>query len=126
MLLKSGKELKITVAPFAISRALLQALLEEAKGVKLDPKSEVDVNLFKDLFCTALSSKKVEAALEECMKRATYEGVKISADTFEAEEARGDYFEVCLEVAKANVLPFGKSLSAQFADIRETLRSALS
>ncbi len=121
MLLKSGKELKVTLAPFAQSKALLQALLEEAKGIQLESATELDVSLFKDLVCTAIASQKVEAALLKCMERALYQGVKIGPDTFEPAEARGDYLEVCFEVAKENVLPFMKSLSAQFAAIREGL-----
>jgi hypothetical protein len=123
--LPSGAKLVITVSPFAVSRALYQALLEELKGLKLDPKAEIDVNLWKDLFCSALSSKKIEACLEECMKRATYNGRKIDSDTFEPVEARGDYFDVCFEVAKENVLPFAKSLYAQYADILAKVKSAL-
>lgn len=115
--LPSGALLKITMSPFAVSRALYQALLEEAKGLNLDPGAQVDVNLFKDLFCTALSSKKIESCLWECMKRATYNDLKITEDVFEPEAARDDYLSVCLEVARCNVLPFTKSLYARYADV---------
>lgn len=120
--LPSGAILKITLAPFKDARNLYQAILEEAKVLKLDPNAEVDVNLYKDLFCLGLSSKKIEAALWECMKRATYNGNRIAEDVFEPIEARDDYMAVCFEVAKANILPFTKSLYAQYAHILEKLQ----
>ena len=125
MKLSSGAELNITVGSFAESRDLYQAVLEEAKGLKLDANADVDINLFKDLFCTAMGSKKIEKYLWICMKRVTYNGTRITDPeaVFEPVEARGDYMEVCLEVAKANVLPFMKSLSAQYGQVLGMLKS---
>lgn len=117
VVLPSGAELEITLAPFADSKALYQAMLEEAKTLKIDDTAEVDANLYKDLFCTGLSSKKIEAALTVCMKRATYNGMKITDDVFEPVEARDDYLIVCMEVARENITPFTKSLFAQYGDI---------
>jgi len=125
MKLPSGAELEITLSPFATSRALFQAILDESKLLKLDPKADVDVNLLKDLFCTFLSSKKIEACIWECMKRATYNGLKITEDTFEPEAARDDYFSVCFETTKANILPFTKSLYAQYGHILAILKNSL-
>lgn len=125
MKLPSGAELVITVAPFAEAKALYQAFLKELKVLKFDPKTEMDVNFFKDMFCAALSSKEIENALDVCMKRATYNGLKIDKDTFEPVEARDDYFAVCFEIAKENVLPFTKSLYAQYSPILEKVRSNL-
>lgn len=122
--LPTGAQLEITVSPFAPAKALYQAVLEELKGLNLDPTKEIDVNLFKDFFCTGFASKKIEACLWECMKRATYNGLKVSDDTFEPVEAREDYIQVCFEVAKANIAPFLKSLYAQFGPILAKLQSA--
>lgn len=123
--LPSGATLRVSLSPFGTSRALYQAILDEVKNLKLDPKADVDVNLFKDLFCTLLASKKVEAQVWECMKKATYNNIRITEDTFEPEEARQDYFEVMMNVAKENVMPFMKSLSAQYAPILEMLKKDL-
>lgn len=125
MKLPSGAELKVTLSEFMVSKALYQAIAEEAKSLKLDPKAEVDVNLYKDLFCSALSSKRIEECLWECMKRATYNGVKITPDVFEPEDARDDYIVVCMEVARINVLPFMKSLYAQFSTVLPELMQFL-
>jgi hypothetical protein len=121
--LPSGAELKIDVAPFAVAKALYQSILEEMKAVQIDPEQEVDVNLFKDLFCVSFSSKKIELALKECMKRAIYNGARITDETWEPVEARDDYLKVCFEVAKENIAPFVKSLYAEYSHLQEMLRS---
>ncbi len=121
----SGAELNITLGSFLESKALYQAILDEAKNLKLDPKEEIGVNMMKDLFCAGFSSKKIEDALWVCMKRCAYKGMRIDADTFESVEAREDYFSVCIEVAKENVLPFTKALTRQYSQILENLKSSL-
>ena len=113
----SGAILKVVPASFAAAKDLYQALLEEAKGLAI--KSDMDMaQVYKDLFCIGFSSKKIEAALWECFKRCTYGGtgadLKVDKDTFEPIEARGDYVQACIEVAKENVLPFVKGLSSGF------------
>lgn len=115
--LPSGAELVITPAPFADAKALYQAVLEELKSLKLNPQDDVDVNLLKDLICAGFGSKKIELALSKCFQRATYNGLKVTDDTWEPVEARQDYLQACLEVAKENLLPFVKSLSAEFSTV---------
>jgi hypothetical protein len=122
--LPSGAVLKITVSSFAVSKNLFQAISEEAKGLKIDASTEIDVNLIKDLFCAGISSKRIEQCVWECMKKATYNGLNISEETFEPEEARQDYLQVLVEVTKENVLPFTKSLFAQFGDILKKVNPA--
>ena len=116
----SGAVLKITPAPFADSKALYQAFLEEAKGVQLNAKGQVG-NLLKDLICSGFSSQKVEAALWVCMGRCIYNAgkgdLKIDQDTFEEVEARQDYMDACMEVAKENVGPFTKGLPRLFSQL---------
>lgn len=116
MKLPSGAELKITLSDFETSKALYQAIADECKNIKMNPKDEVE-NLVKDLACVALSSKKIEECLWKCMERATYNSVKITKETFEPEQTRDDYLAVCMEVARVNVLPFMKSLYAQFSHV---------
>ena len=123
--LPSGAILKITLSPFAVSRELYRAILDEAKGIKLNAGDEVDVNLFKDLACTMLASRNIEQCLWECMKKATINDIKITPDSFESVESRDDYITVCIEVAKENVLPFMKSLSAQYAPMLDVLKNNL-
>lgn len=115
--LLSGAILKITPAPFEDARNLYQALLEELKPLQISSKTEM-ASIYKDLFCIGFSSKKIEACLWECFKKVIYHdkrgALKIDKDTFEPIEARDDYMKVCMEVAKENVLPFAKSLYAEY------------
>lgn len=120
--LPSGAELTIQLAPFADSKALYQAVLEEAKSLKIDAGADLDVNLFKDIFCSGFSSKKIESCLDKCLSRALYDGQKITAETFEPEGARQDYMAVCFEVASDNIAPFLKSLYAKFSVVLENLK----
>ena len=113
VLLPSGAKLQITMSPFTPAKALFHAILEEGTQLKMSPGDELDVNLFKDIFCVILSSKKIELALWQCMSKALYNKLPISIDTFEDEKAREDYIQVCVEVALVNVQPFMKNLSAQ-------------
>lgn len=115
--LPSGAVLKITPSPFAVAKALYQAILTEARGLEVGTNTEL-TTLYKELFCIGFSSPEIEARLWECFKRCTYNNgkgdFKIDNDTFEPIAARDDYMTVCMEVAKENVLPFAKSLYAEF------------
>ena len=123
VILKSGAELKITLSPFAVSKNLYSSVLEELKELKLNSETDIDVGLIKDIFCVGFSSKKIESALNECMKRVLYKGNKIGPETFEPIENREDYMEVCYEVAKENILPFLKSLSAKFEEAQKLIKN---
>lgn len=124
--LPSGATLEVSLSPFHIGRTMYQAVAEELKQMRVSDKDEIGAGFFKDLFCSALSSKKIEDAVWECMKRATYNSLRITMDTFEPAEARQDYMMACYEVARVNIEPFTKSLSAQFAQALEKTRSVLS
>lgn len=123
VILDSKAVLKIDPAPFAVSKSLYQAVIEEMKSIKIDVNVS-DGNFFKDIFCVTFSSKRVELALDECMKRVLYNGNKISAETWEPIEAREDYTAVCFEVLKENLTPFMKSLYAQYAQILAILQGS--
>jgi hypothetical protein len=121
--LPSGAKLHITLSPFKIAKDLYQAVLEEAKVIRVESSTELDINLLKDLFCMGFSSKKIENCLNECLKRCTYNKLRITEDTFEPVEARQDYISVMYEVAYANVSPFLKNLSAKLSDMSQILTS---
>lgn len=121
--LPSGGVLKVHVAPFADGRSLYQAVAEEVKSLRLDPKQDVDVMLYKELFCVAVSSKKIEAAIWQCMKKALINDAPVTEEYFEPVEKRDDYLQVCLEVTRENVAPFMKSLYAAYQPIFQMLLS---
>jgi hypothetical protein len=108
--LPSGAVLRVTLAPFADSKRLYQAVLEELRAMNLSADKDIEQELIKDLFLLGFSSKKIDAALAVCLSRSLYNGVRISDETFESEKAREDYMHVCWEVAYANLRPFMKNL----------------
>ena len=111
VVMPSGAKLQIEPAPFVKARDLFQAVLDEGKNLKIDFGMEMSNPSFKkDVFCTALSSKKIEEHVWRCMEKVTYNSLRVTMETFEPLEARGDYFAACFEVAQENVLPFLKSL----------------
>lgn len=121
--LPSGAELKLTMAPFAVSKALYQAILNEGISVKIHSKENVE-NVIKDIFCTVLSSKDIEDKIHACLERCLYNGLKITDETFEPESARTDYLNVLFEVASENVMPFMKDLYAKYSPLLEKLKEA--
>jgi hypothetical protein len=113
--LPSGAILEINLAPFSDANALNKAVAKELLKLKLDKEMELsDPNFIKDLVCVAVSSEEIMTAVWVCFKRCTYNNLKISCDTFETLEGRGDYFSVCKEVLMENIGPFVKSLLSQF------------
>lgn len=121
-ILPSGANLKITLGTFSESKNLYQVMLEEAKSLSISENDEIDVNLFKNIFCLGLSSKKIEQALKPCLARCLYNNFKIDENTFEPVEARQDYIKACFYVAKENMLPFGRGLYAEFLPLLEKLK----
>lgn len=119
--LPSGAKLEIGLAPFKEANRLLKAFTLENKGSTIESRTELDVNLLKDLFCTSISSELINDALWECAKRCTYNGLKITPELFEPENARQDYLVVMWEVGKANLVPFMKSLFAKLGDIFQAI-----
>jgi hypothetical protein len=122
--LPSGAELKIGLAPFSEANALFKAVGVELKNLKVTLDTDLDVNLLKDVVCSAVASDKIESCIWDCMKKCVYNESRITKETFEPEEARQDYYVALFEVAKENLLPFTKSLSAQFADILKKVNRA--
>lgn len=122
--LPSGATLKVAPASFSESKALYQAILEEVKSVSIERTAELG-NIFKDIFCVGFSSKKIESCLWTCFQRCVYNSgsgdLKIDSDTFEPIAARQDYTKVCMEVAKENILPFAKSLYAEYLTVLSTI-----
>jgi hypothetical protein len=70
----------------------------------------------KDLLLRSFASKQIEACLWVCFQKCQYNNgngdLKIDKDTFEKQESRQDYVNVCIEVAEENISPFVKSLYA--------------
>ena len=123
--LPSGAILKIGLAPFRDGRELYQAVLNEAKGIDIDANQEIDSNFFKNIACYLFASKDIEDKLSKCFEKCLYDGQRITEETFEPEDARQDYFEVMILVAKENILPFGKALLSDYGHLFEEVTKGL-
>lgn len=132
--LKSGKVLLLQLSSFAVSSRLRKAVAVELKAVNLGDvvkmasglpveellvKGDLPIDTLKSLVCQFLASDSVEAALWECMKVCQYNGERITPETFEAEDARGDYLPAAWEVMVLNLAPFFKGL-----DLKSLIGSA--
>lgn len=126
--LPSGNVLQVGVSPFSVSKALYQAVLREMRGVKISSDDPVPL-ILKDLLCAGLSSPEIEKCLWECLKKCTYNSgkgdFKVEESAFEPVECRGDYHQVCMEVAQDNIGPFVKSLCAEFFRSSQTIANIL-
>lgn len=130
--LDSGSVLEVTMSPFIVGNRLFKAIAKEIQSVDISigakgstvqdifqlEVSDQAINTVKNIISRLLSSDSVEEVLWQCMERATYNGVKISADVFESEKARGDYFIVAKEVLWFNLSPFVRNLGSLFREIK--------
>lgn len=115
--LKSGSILEVGIASFSAGTRLMKTVAKELALVNFDLNlssfselSGQDVNVLKNAVFQLMQSDSLEAALMECAKKSTYNGEKITAQTFEPENARQDYLPVAWEVMKANLAPFFRGL----------------
>lgn len=109
--LPSGAMLRIGTIPFGEAKALYQAILLEAKDLKISNTSEI-AEILKNLICSGFSSKGIESALNICLKRCTYNDLRIEESTFEPISARSDYTTIWMEVVEEAITPFTSGLSA--------------
>ena len=123
--LPSGSKMRIQLAAWEKGRDLYQVVIEDAVKGAVDAKTELDAHLLVKLASVVLSSKQIEKAIWECANGVVLvDDVKITKDYFEPEEKRADYFTFLFEVAKANIMPFMKSLSAQYPQVLEMLKKS--
>ena len=135
--LPSGRILVFQMAPFADGNKLCKVVFNELKQVDAsfdmsniknlmsqDIKGDT-MNIIKNLICQLMGSDALERALGVCMARCTYEGMSITKDTFEPEEARGDYLPCAWEVIKNNLAPFFKGLNLQSLISKATEETSL-
>lgn len=120
--LPTGAILGLAPAPFDDAKHLYQTLLFEARTLDISFDHELSKQLTK-LFIYALSSKAIDQAMVPCLKRCTYNKLKIDRDTFEEVETREDYIKVLALVAEENITPFMKSLFAEFKTAYSTIVS---
>jgi len=123
---QSGAQVKINVADFLSSMQLKKSVVQAVKEsdinlahIDLDNLTAGAIEPIVQGILSVDSSDKVEEALFKCLGRCTYNGEKISRDTFEPTESRGDYYEIVIACLKENLLPFFLPLFSKLTRLQE-------
>lgn len=94
---------------FKLKSAIQKALLKS--GVSIEQALDQDLS---SLILAIDSDEEIMKCMFECLKKSTYDGIKITMDTFENEEARGDLYDIFFQCLKVNIYPFFKPLLSRF------------
>lgn len=110
---KNGVKVKVNPADFEDAMDLQAAIMDRISTAKFslnlgdfkDEKEDVDIDIadFIRMGMSVASSKEVREILFKCLARCTYDGQKITRNTFEDTEARKDFYEVSFACLKENV-----------------------
>lgn len=136
MELPSGRIAKIRVADFQDGMRLQSRILREAakEGVNDDVLKkaigaarsgnimglDISPSALLQAATAAATSEAVMDALWPCLKRSTIDGEKITQESFDDEELRGDFFPVAIECVKVNLLPFWRPLLSKLSGAENT------
>lgn len=105
----------VVIAPAPLQDAFkLKSLIQKAllaQGVSIEDILEEN---FMNALLAVDSSQEVFDCLFECLKKSTYNGIKITKEVFENEAARYDLYEVFFQCVKVNLYPFFKNLLSRF------------
>jgi hypothetical protein len=125
--LTSGAKLVVTIAPFQDANNLKNSLLRAVKGMRgLDETivgaaqgiKDVDLGSILDVVLNAATSPEVENAIFKCAERVTWNAIKVTPELFDdikyGEQAREDYYEICLKISEVNCRPFLKGVGSLF------------
>lgn len=117
---ENGAEVVLNIASFKDAMNLKNAIGKELSKSDIDLK-KVDLNTdLSEMFNIILAidcSDDVFKAIFKCLERSTYDGFKITENTFEDEKAREDYYEVIIECLRINLSPFFKGLTSRLKNI---------
>lgn len=131
-ILDSGAKLQITLSDFEMCDRLLIAVSKELEGVginlgiksgnisdfmNMDLDKDAALNTLKNAILRLASSTIIRPILWECMSRVVYNGQKATPQTFQPEQARGDWPIVAREVLVANLLPFFPKANSLFISL---------
>lgn len=123
-ILPSGAVLTVTPLPYGEAFDVTQMISREVDKIDLKLPTDVDfkdsdavtkymlshIDDIKSPICKVISSTKVLEAAHKCMKKCTYNGLRIVGDTFDPVEARKDFILTCFYALKENVSPFLEGL----------------
>lgn len=108
----TGSKVVINAAELEDAFLLKTKIQKAFKENDIDPVVALSNGDVLSLIEAMDSSVEVFNGLFNCLKKSTYNGVKITPEVFSSEESRGDLYEVFFYCLKVNVYPFFKSLSS--------------
>lgn len=94
---------------FRLKAAIQKALLKG--NVSIEKALEEDIT---SLILAIDSDEEIMERMFDCLKKSTYDGIKITKETFEEEAARGDLYDIFFQCLKVNIYPFFKPLLSRF------------
>lgn len=103
---------KVVIAPAGLDEAFtLKAKINKAFiENKVNPQEAITTGDLLAVIMAMDSSLEVLNAAFDCLKKSTYNDVRITKELFESEENKPDLYEVLFYCLKVNVYPFFKSL----------------
>lgn len=111
--LPSGAKLEITLLPYEEAWHVAQRVAKVLESVKIETADIdvkklmlADVSKIQGPLLQVMSSRELVEAAKVCFKRATYDGLKIDAKTFDSRESRQDYLPTVFHCLKENIAPF--------------------
>jgi len=127
--LPSGAKFFVTMAPFEDACVLRDAVIKEVRGQGITiPQRALEkdieswkedtelMSIFLDKIMAVAASREVKDAIFRCFERCKYNEVKVSKDLFNdpklEEQAREDYYPMCMRVMEVNLKPFFKKVSS--------------
>jgi hypothetical protein len=121
---ESGAKVIINSAPFKDVMALKAAIGAEISKADFSfdfsleggfNEQSIDAAAIAKILLVVDSSPVVQDKIFTCLARCTYNGEKITENTFEPDEARGDFYPIVTACLKKNLMPFLKALISSFA-----------
>lgn len=106
---------KVVLAPcsfedaFRLKSKIEKALLEN--GIKIEQAFDEDLG---QLVLVLDSSEEVFNCLFDCLRKSTYNDVRITKEIFEDPDARADFYEIFFNCLKVNIYPFIKALLSRY------------
>lgn len=97
------------VDAFKLKSAIQKALLEN--NINLEKALDEDLTM---VLMALDSSEEVFKCMFDCLKKSTYNDIRITYDVFEDEQAKQDLYEVFFYCLKVNIYPFFKPLLSRF------------
>ena len=101
-----------------ISKVDIEKLLSGVKEAMGAAVKSGALDSLLDMVISLDCSDKVNNEIFNCLKRSTYNSEKITRDTFNEPEARGDYYHIVIMCLKVNLAPFFKTLFSKLSALQ--------